>query len=735
MEPADSVDARFWEAVEREDLEALADTLELDTEGDGRTVLGTVQPALPMLSAWRKRLRESATLDAWRYTVSWKPIPDPESSPEPPARWLLVVPDGGDTTDPRIHEVAEGLANRVENVVTVRFDASGERREELAERLRAALADEPLTGGVLSVLPLGAGGGSVSHPALPLPIVGTVLLMQALADAGVDAPVWNATRGGTSVGDSSGEADEAAVPEQAAVWGLGRVFGLDHPRQWGGLIDLPADPDSKAWDLFFAALLGGGDEDQFAVRPGGLHVRRLVRKPLDGATAPRAFRPTGTVLITGGTGALGAHLARRLAWSGAEHLLLVSRRGQEADGAAELEAELTALGTRVTIAACDIADREALAALLRAVPDELPVTSVVHAAGVVPPATALSDTGLDAVQDVVRAKIAGAVNLDALLGDRPLDAFVLFSSGAGVWGDGGHAAYAAANAYLDAFAEQRRARGSAATSIAWGAWAGGGMVDEGVGSRLWRLGVPAMDPALAVTAVQQALDHDETFLVVADLAWDRFAPTYCAARPRHLFDEIPEVRRASRSGSAALGGDQAPEDADGSFARQLAGLAREEQERVLLKLVRTQAAAVLGHAGSSAVSAGRQFRDLGFDSLTAVELRNRLKTATGLALPATLVFDHPTPAALTRRLHSEIVPESGGSGGLPQLDELEAAVAALDPEDESRDRIAARLQAMLWRLNETSTDAAQVSETDEEVLESVTDDEMFDLIDKELGLS
>jgi len=726
----DPVDALFWKAVEREDLDVLADCL--DSEGDAQASLDAVHSALPVLSAWRRRHQERATLDSWRYAVSWQAVPDPERASADPADWILVVPDSVGAADRlRVDLVTEALKSCAENVLTIGFDVTVDSREALAERLRAVGEQAPQTVGVLSLLPL-SDARCTRHPTLPGGLTSTLLLMQALGDADVQAPLWNLTVGAVAV-EGSGQTTD---PEQAAVWGLGRVFGLEHPAQWGGLIDLPPELDRRTLDRLLSALTDQSVEDQLALRPDGLHARRFVRKPLDGVVGLRSVRPGGTVLITGGTGALGAHVARRLAANGAEHLLLVSRQGQRAPGADALASELTASGSRVTVAACDIADREALAALLAELPADAPVTAVVHAAGTTPGEMALRETGLEDVEGMVRAKIAGVVNLDALLGEAPLDAFVLFSSGAGVWGDGGHAAYAAANAYLDAFAEQRRARGLTATSIAWGAWGGGGMVDEAEGERLRRYGVRIMDPELAVSAFQQALDHDESSLVVADIDWERFAAVFTASRPRPLFDGIPEVRRAAEATAAAAEQRSGASGSEGSdLVRRLAGLAVAEQERTLLQLVRAQAAAVLGHAGPGAVSAGQAFRDLGFDSLTAVELRNRLRTATGLSLPATLVFDHPTPSALSKRLFLEIAPQQETGPGLAQLDELEAAVAALEPGDETRNRITKRLQGLLWRLGDTPVEASGPDDPTHSALDSASDDEVFDLIERELGLS
>ena len=293
------------------------------------------------------------------------------------------------------------------------------------------------------------------------------------------------------------------------------------------------------------------------MRPGGLRVRRLRTAGRSGS--PRHWRPEGTVLVTGGTGALGTHLARWLAAEGATHLVLTGRRGPDAPGAAELAAELEALGTRVTLARCDVADRDALAALLADLGE--PVRSVFHAAGTVE-LLPVAETTPPGFAEVVRAKVAGARHLDELLGDG-LDAFVLFSSIAGVWGSGDHAAYSAANAFLDALAERRRARGATATSIAWGVWApteieGQGGMSEGVDAgQLARRGLPLMDPATAIAALQETLGRDETFVVLADVDWARFVPVFTAGRARPLFDDLPQVKRLRDTVKPAVDDDPA----------------------------------------------------------------------------------------------------------------------------------------------------------------------------------
>jgi acyl carrier protein len=294
---------------------------------------------------------------------------------------------------------------------------------------------------------------------------------------------------------------------------------------------------------------------------------------------------------------------------------------------------------------------------------------VVHAAGVSQPPGTAED--LPGFARVVAAKTAGAVHLDALF-DTPdsLDAFVLFSSIAGVWGSGGQGAYAAANAFLDALAERRAARGLAATAVAWGPWAEAGMATEGdAEEQLTRRGLPPVTPATNLLALERAVAGGDATLTVADVDWARFAPVFAAARPRPLVGDLPEVRDALR-GTAG----DAPESADATpeALRRLAELTGDERAAALLELVREHTATALGHASADAIAPERAFKELGFDSLTAVELRNRLGAACGLRLPSSLVFDHPNPQALTRHLLASLFPDGDGTA---------APVVDTDPRD------------------------------------------------------
>ncbi|MFF3857416.1 type I polyketide synthase, partial [Micromonospora sp. NPDC002575] len=645
----DGGDAEFWAAVERGDLTALAAQLGDDTAVDALT------PALPALTTWRRARTRDAAVNGWSYQVGWRRI-DPGDPPVAPGGWLLVGPDG-DTAD----DIAAALATAGGDVRRLPADPATATRGGLARRLTAALADGPVTG-VVSLLGL-ADDPHPEHPAVPAGTAATLLLAQALHDAGASTALWCVTRGAVGTGD--GDAVRSAA--QGGLWGLGRVAGLELPQLRVGLLDLPAAEADPAAGVdragsatrvdparLAAALTAAGDEDQLAVRHTGVYARRLTRAtPADAAAADR-WRPSGTVLVTGGTGALGAHVARWAAGNGAEHLVLTSRRGDAAPGAAELRDELTALGVRVTVAACDVADRDAVAALLARVDaDPAPLTAVVHAAGLNDVAP-LVDTDLGRLAGVLTGKAAGAVHLDELLGDRPLDAFVLFASIAGIWGSGGQAGYAAGNAHLDALAERRRARGLAATSVAWGPWADGGMATDDAQRELARRGLRAMSPADAVHALRVAVGRGRACLTVADVDWATFAPAYASARPRPLLADLPEARPAS----GAADDDAAPADGGRALRDRLLALPRDEQDRHLTDLVRAEAAAVLGHPGPERVKPRRAFKDLGFDSLTAVELRNRLTRATGLPLPTTLVFDHPDPAAVADHLLTALLPEA-----------------------------------------------------------------------------
>ncbi|MEV4300857.1 type I polyketide synthase, partial [Microbispora rosea] len=322
------------------------------------------------------------------------------------------------------------------------------------------------------------------------------------------------------------------------------------------------------------------------------------------------------------------------------------RRGPDAPGARELADEIRAAGARVTVLPADLADRDAVAALLDQVTadPEAPLTAVVHAAGIAHSAP-LADLDAAALAAVLAGKTTGALHLDDLLGDTDLDAFVLFSSIAATWGSGWGGAYAAANAGLDSLAQRRRARGLAGTSLAWGPWAEAGMATEGdTGASLSRRGLAAMAPDLAIDALRQAAGGRAPLLTVADVDWASFSETFAAARRRPLLEDLPEVAALAVTEPVMETG----------WRSRLAALPPAQRETELVTMVRGHAARVLGYPSAEAITVRRSFRELGFDSLTAVELRNALAAETGLRLSPTLAFDYPTPQELARHLQDEV---------------------------------------------------------------------------------
>ncbi|WP_398898931.1 type I polyketide synthase [Streptomyces sp. 3211.6] len=691
---ADPVDAAFWEAVEREDLDALTETLDISGEQPWSDVL-------PALSQWRRERREQAAVDSWRYKVTWKPLAEPAPTAGLTGTWLLVTPEAEDATArAEVERIAARLADGYAGFTRITVADAGADPAELAERIRA---ERPA--GVLSLLAL-AERPHEARAGVPAELASTLTLLQALAGGAdtADIPLWCATRGAVAVGRS----ESVTSPAQTAVWGLGRVAALERPGRPGGLLDLPQETDERSLRRLFALLGTDHGEDQIALRDSAAYARRLTRAPGGAGRPARPWRPQGTVLVTGGTGALGGHVARWLAANGAEHLVLAGRRGPEAPGARELARELEESGARVTLAACDAADRGRLAALLEQLAaDGAPVRSVVHAAGITAQG-ALDSVTHEEFAAVYAAKAAGARHLHELTAHLDLDAFVLFSSGAAVWGGAGQGAYAAANAYLDGLAEHRAGLGLAATSVAWGSWAGGGMAEGDAERELLRRGVRAMAPHRAVSALALAVGGGTPALTVADVDWARFAPAFTIARRSPLLEDLPEVRDALEPA------DEPQEAADGDtqagLRARLLAAAESERDRMLLDLVCDAAAAVLGHASGAAVDPQRAFRELGFDSVTALELRKRLNVATGLRLPATVVFDHPAPTALRDLLRAELLPgaaagpDGAAAGRTGDEEALRDALATVPIE---RFREAGLLEALRRLADEAGPAGAQ----------------------------
>jgi acyl carrier protein len=405
--------------------------------------------------------------------------------------------------------------------------------------------------------------------------------------------------------------------------------------------------------------------------------------------------------------------------------VLASRSGPAAPGTAALAAGLAGAGSTVTVAACDSAERGQLAGLVDHIgTGGVPLTAVVHAAGL-PEDSALAQTSTGELAAVVAAKAGGAGLLDELTAELDLDAFVLFSSIAATWGSGAQPGYAAANAYLDALAADRRARGLAALSVAWGPWDGGGMTSAESAARLQARGLTPMNPALAVQALAHALDHAHGQVTIADVDWARFTPPFTLRRPSPLLTTLPETALPGPAPASPV-----PEQPSGELARRLAGLPAAEQDQLILDLVRAQAAQVLGHDSAEAVDTGRAFKEIGFDSLTALELSQHLTRATGLRLPPTLVFDHPTPQAVAASLRTALTGQDNGPAAiLKDLDKLQAALATITPGDSSRSRVITRLEAVLHDFRTGTPDNTSALHD----IDTATDDQIFNILDQELG--
>ncbi|MEV5881016.1 SDR family NAD(P)-dependent oxidoreductase, partial [Streptomyces sp. NPDC052101] len=422
----------------------------------------------------------------------------------------------------------------------------------------------------------------------------------------------------------------------------------------------------------------------------------------------------GTVLVTGGTGMIGRAVARHLVTDhGVTDLVLASRRGEQASGVAELVTELAGLGASVRPVACDVADRDALAKLVEDLPD---LRGVVHAAGVLDDGVIPALTP-ERVHAVMRPKVDAAWHLHELTKDRDLALFALFSASANVLGGPGQANYAAANSFLDGLAQFRRRAGLPAQSLAWGLWAErseltGDLTQADV-DRMERAGVRPLFTETGLALFDTAVELNRIVTVPIGLDATKFSGTV----PPLLRALVRTAAKptATNARAAAVSG--------GGLRERLEGMAPKECMELLTSMVCAQAAVVLGHDGSGDVGADRPFKSLGFDSLTSVELRNRLNSATGLRLPATLVFDHPTPTALATYLRHELVPEINMAAlAATEIAKLEGVLAEVAHDDPARVSLGARLRALLDMWN--GGDEADGSD-----LNSATDDELFDLVD------
>jgi short-subunit dehydrogenase/acyl carrier protein len=529
-----------------------------------------------------------------------------------------------------------------------------------------------------------------------------------------------ATKAGESVADLA----------HAALWGLVRTAQNEYPDR--AILIADVDGSQASWQALPEAVQTG--EPQFALREAALLLPRLVRQRQDqtgqGSADPaRGFRGDGTVLVTGGTGGLGALVARHLVTHhGVGHLLLTSRRGIDAPGAAELAAELGALGADVRIAACDVSQRAALGALLGSIAREHPLTGVIHTAGILDDGVIGSLTPSH-VDRVFAPKLDAALHLDELTRDAELSAFVLFSSMSGIIGSGGQGNYAAANSFLDALAQRRAAQGLPGQSLAWGQWAESGLaarLSDQDRERMRRQGIPAISPEDGLALFDAALAQPHAVLMPAHLDASVLA-AQSATVPALLRALVRTSLRRAGSGSQAH---------QSALRSRLAGLEQAERSQALLDLVRGEIGTVMSLAGG-AIPATRALQELGLDSLMAVELRNRLANVTSLRLPATLLFDHPTPQALATRINSELFPQGlNGNGNnldeqfLAEIVRMRTTLSAMTPSDEARAKGARQLQSLLGIL--VDEDSARDTSVQHNI-DDASDEELFNFINRRIG--
>ncbi|MFD7432739.1 SDR family NAD(P)-dependent oxidoreductase, partial [Streptomyces sp. NPDC059818] len=595
------------------------------------------------VSADQLQPAEAGVADAL-FTVAWAPVPE---AAVPAGEWALIGADR--------FGLGEGLNTAG---IAVRSFAG------LAEVATAAAAGE-ITPSVVLVCAGTEGdeSGGVAESARRATGRALGLVQEWLAEERLDAArLTVVTRGGVAASAGERVADLGA----AAAWGLLRSAQSENPGRLV-LVDLPlGDATSRAAAVLPSVVDSG--EPELAVRGGVAYGRRLTRpsRALTAVERTSGRRGGRTALLTGGTGTLGGLVARHLVSTGrADGVVLTSRSGPAAHEVGLLAAGLAELGASVDVVACDAADRGALAGLIKTIPADRPLRTVIHAAGILDDATVTSLTP-ERVATVMRPKADAAWHLHELSQDPAmgleLEDFVLFSSAAATFGVPGQGNYVAANAFLDALAADRRAAGLPGTSLAWGLWAEvsglTGRLSEAERVKMTRRGNTALSAAEGLALLDMALARDEAVLVPArlDLAGLRTQ----AARN----DEIPPLWRALAGGPARRAAASGGAGAD-SLRQQLATLPADDAHQIVLNLVRAHVAAVLGHASADAVEPSRAFTDLGFNSLTAVQLRNRIGTATGLRLPATLVFDYPSPTALAVHLRGRLDGETGTGADVP----------------------------------------------------------------------
>ena len=645
-------DRSFWQAVEQANPTELATLLGAQDHETQKAL----QQVIPTLAAWHSRREQLDKLEQFSYRIDWQPLQPETATTESSlagSHWYIVNSESGEdgqddeNENSCLHQLCEYFEGVGATVTRITLNASDINEEHIANCLREHIKNTPEPRGILSLLGLSDDMDVSVEQDLPLGFSGNVSLAQGVILSSINAPIWFLTKGAITL--SAGHT--VTRPLQSATWGFGRVFALEHPELWGGLIDLPHDGILTTGKHDLAAALECKEgEDHFACSDKGMMVRRLVQ--LKDWIKPNSERfDDDVILITGGTGALGRQLVPWFVGRGAKRLVLLSRRGEAANGIADLRSELGS-ACELIVLACDVSDRESLSnGLQQLAADGIDITVCIHAAGAFPQASSEDNSSLDVFVEAFSGKVNGAIHLHNLLDNNSLRAFVSFSSVVGIWGTiggGERGAYAAANAYLDGLSEYRRSLGLPSTSIAWGPWDLESMADESTRANLARLGIDSLDPTVALDVLGHAINSPHAGWVVSGANWQKLSEVFNHRHPVHLFDDLWSLPKVP---AVEPGGEKT------SLEKELMSLDRDAKHRYLINLVVTTTANVLGHSDTKKVDPESGFFDLGLDSIGSIELNAKLKRATGLTLEATSTFDYPSPESLGLYIAQTLFPE------------------------------------------------------------------------------